>query len=408
MKSRVKFLGRLFSGLQEENFSDLTVERLNAYRAHFNLSLISEELQQTLPDFEPKQEDECHYIEIEEAEYIEDDDNMHEEILEAVDVSIIQEDYGIVEEEVYMDENQLEEEELDISEDHQVEYKPKVSHLKNNNTQQTEDEKLFTFQCHVCQIEVAKMKLLEAHCKQIHGCVPRVKCCSDECDSVLSTWRRLMIHKEKHFPTDNHLKCHECSRIFTTSVRLAEHMDRHRIRFVCAHCGKYFKEIKTLRWHEDTHTKPIEERRNHQCMYEDCGLMFITKQACNNHIAQKHEKVVNYFCTEPGCNKAFFTRKNLYEHVRIHGERKFFCDQCNFKAKTKCALNVHKDMHTVGDSYACDICGSRFSVYRRLKSHMSKSKKLQLRSEKLINFFFQLFIPNVNISAAFVSQHSSE
>lgn len=56
----------------------------------------------------------------------------------------------------------------------------------------------------------------------------------------------------------------------------------------------------------------------------------------------------------------------------MHGERKFFCDQCNFKAKTKGALNTHRDIHNVGETFSCDLCSAVFPAHRRLKQHMSE------------------------------------
>jgi uncharacterized C2H2 Zn-finger protein len=371
MLDTAKGLNRLFSGLMEENSVDLNLLRLNAYRAHFNLDSIVSHTNTTSETLAlENEEDQSNY---EYVEYKLDDSDLKDEttetIVEELDSSLIVKDEFDVEEEVYL------EEEITESQDSEyfLEEQENVSTDSVTETVQTEDEKLFTFQCHLCPDyapEFLKMKHLDAHCKSVHDSIPMVKCCSSECDSVLSTWRRLMIHKEKHFPSNERFSCPQCQKNYATQIGYEKHLNSHNIHFICSHCGKEFKEAKTLRWHEQTHSKPLEERKNHECPY-GCGLRFITKQACKNHVGAKHEQNIIVSCKVPDCNKSFFTRKAYHEHTKnSHGERKFLCDQCNFKARTKSALNIHKDIHRVGDTFSCDLCNSVFSGYRRLKAHM--------------------------------------
>lgn len=303
-------------------------------------------------------------------------DNFDEAIAESIDdatlesMEIIQEDYDIVDDEIY--EDRVEEVESSYMSDDSLESQRHRKKVRGS-MEKTKDEELFAFQCHLCSApEFPKMSLLTLHCRQLHDSLPRVSCCSEECGTVLSTWRRLLIHKEKHFPSNDRFRCEVCKSVYLTAKRLEQHMPTHKLRYVCGYCGKTFKMAKTLRWHEETHIKSLEERRNFQCSYPDCGLRFITKQACQNHIEMKHLKEVNFYCPEPTCNKPFYTRKHLTEHMRVHGERKYCCDQCSFRTKTRSALNTHKDVHKVGHTYYCDYCNSSFPVYRRLKNHMSK------------------------------------
>lgn len=98
--------------------------------------------------------------------------------------------------------------------------------LEEDEKHVTENEKLFNFQCHICtNLVYTKFKVLENHTKMIHNCLPQVACCSQKCGKILSTWRRLMIHKEKHFPSpsDKVLRCDECFRIFSTLVGFEKH-----------------------------------------------------------------------------------------------------------------------------------------------------------------------------------------
>lgn len=98
--------------------------------------------------------------------------------------------------------------------------------FEDDDKQITENEKLFNFQCHICEnLIYSKFRDLLNHAKKIHNCLPQVVCCSKKCGKILSTWRRLMIHKEKHFPSpsDAVLRCDECYRIFTTNSGFEKH-----------------------------------------------------------------------------------------------------------------------------------------------------------------------------------------
>lgn len=284
---RARELERMFNGLADENASDLTTDRLNAYRAHFNLSQIEADV----TDGKAENEDE-------QLEFI----NEYEDALDETEVEECQEiieehvespgeNYEI-EEETYLEE--VEEEE--VVDDSLVCYDYQETPPRPSATfrDKTEDEKLFAFKCHLCDhSEFGKMKLLASHCKQAHDTLPKVKCCSTKCEAVLSTWRRLLIHKERHFPNSERLRCTECDKVYISLFYLERHMESHKISHICSQCGKNFKEIKTLRAHEATHLKPVDERRLNFCPYDDCSMKFITKQACQNHMAMKHEKVVN-------------------------------------------------------------------------------------------------------------------
>lgn len=364
-------LQKMFKGLDEESIDDLTIVRLNAYRSHFQLSMLiaDEDVEEEMENIEVVEE--C-----EESEVIEENDENRYENVE-MDSVIYEEPVEEAEEIV---EEYLEEEHEDCSykiimvQDFQKENVVEEKSMDDETTKNVsrpDYEKLFTFQCHLCdEPEFSKMTDLTVHCREIHNALPSVRCCSQDCGKMLSTWRRLIIHKERHFPSEEALKCHQCHRVFTTFIGLERHKKRHTTSYVCTYCARTFKEPKTLRWHEATHEKSIDERRNFECCH--CSQKFITKQACQNHIGMKHEKIVSFFCKVVECRKGFFTKKALCEHQRTHGERKFKCSYCDFRAKTKSALTTHMDAHLNEKCFACDKCDMTFVSLRRLKCHMSE------------------------------------
>lgn len=353
----------MYWGLREENDADLSITRLNAYRSHFNLSsMITAEEVFLMP--------ESYKLEPESEESFETEALEEETINEVTEVGL---EDCVYEEEVYInDEEQLDENIIYIAQEAEP----------NALNQKTEEERFFYFGCHLCDHEeFPKFKLLAQHCKISHSSMPKVKCCFDACDSVLSTWRRLIIHKEKHFPSSDRLRCSTCQKPYSSVTALQNHIESHNNQFICTHCGKAFRESKTLKIHEQTHLKPLDERKKQLCPFPNCGLKFITKQACQNHVGMKHQKSVVCCCKEENCGKSFYTRKSYYEHLRnAHGERKYFCDQCDFKARTRQAINVHREVHIEGRVFSCDLCSATFSIHRRLKHHMSKHLKESLRN----------------------------
>jgi uncharacterized Zn-finger protein len=140
--------------------------------------------------------------------------------------------------------------------------------------------------------------------------------------------------------------------------------------FFCTYCEKPFKEQKSLRFHEKTHERRVDERKDFECSH--CGKKFVSKQACQNHIGQAHEKIVSFFCKVETCKKGFYTHKALCEHRRIHEERKHACSVCNFMARTKSALSAHMDTHKKDATFKCAICDAAFVSNRRLRTHMSE------------------------------------
>jgi len=200
----------MFKGLDDEDLNDLCIRRLNAYRSHFKMStMIPTEVNQYSQEI--KNEDD-----IEETyEFIDDTDSEEPEaIVEEILVETVNEDEEmeeIVEE--YVDEELENDESIDDD-------KTFMYHMSDSNKLL----KLFTFKCHLCdQPAYPNMKLLTEHCQSEHNSQPSVKCCSDECGKMLQTWRRLMIHKEKHFPSEEAMTCSICHTVFATKAGFENH-----------------------------------------------------------------------------------------------------------------------------------------------------------------------------------------
>lgn len=203
MITKANKLTKMFNGLDEENKEDLMndITRLNAYRSHFQLDEM---------------------LVIEEPEENEEQVPLKEEILfeemEIVEEYLDDENYLQSNPEKTKKEEEINPEDFNQEEEDEEEFENLRDYIK------ADYEKNFTFKCHLCEEPTFnRMTDLDHHCREVHQTLPKVKCCSEECGKYLSTLRRLIIHKEMHFPSETVLKCEICKKIFSTLVGFEKH-----------------------------------------------------------------------------------------------------------------------------------------------------------------------------------------
>lgn len=276
------------------------------------------------------------------------------------------------EEDVYEEETSTIEDTATVEDIQSFEKYEKKNGEKVLISEDDEDEKLFTFACHVCdEPEFTKMFQLSAHTRSAHSCLPQVKC---YCDKLLSTMRGLQRHRAKHFPRSSDIRCTQCTRVFKTQKGLNNHFEKshgpNKAKFICASCGQNFCNEKVLQRHELTHELPPELRRNYEC--SECNKKFISSDARKGHIAKYHEKVLSFFCDV--CSKGFYTRKSLLSHSETHKPHESVaCDLCNRTFKAFKNMHKHRKTHfapALEEYLVCDNCEKQFRKKSQLKLHM--------------------------------------
>lgn len=145
----------------------------------------------------------------------------------------------------------------------------------------------FTFECHICKEEFTKMAHLTAHCCEHHDCQPEVICF---CGKTLSTWKRLQIHRQKHFPETFNYECTECKMVYKMKASYINHMKQkhgpNAKKYVCSQCARCFKDSRTLVAHEKTHLPP-DMKLVFDCQL--CDKKFVNKNSLKSHTLSVHE-----------------------------------------------------------------------------------------------------------------------
>ena len=87
-----------------------------------------------------------------------------------------------------------------------------------------------------------------------------------------------------------------------------------------------------------------------------------------NELKRKHRR---FECDT--CHKKLKSRTDLVEHTHIHtGENSYVCDKCGKQFRTKINITQHQLTHIEGKSHVCKICDKRFQCHRYLLSHRRK------------------------------------
>ena len=107
--------------------------------------------------------------------------------------------------------------------------------------------------------------------------------------------------------------------------------------------------------------------KNRQLSCGVCNKTFFRKDHLVNHM-RMHTGQKPYFCEI--CKKAFTLKSSIYSHMRIHtGQRPFICEHCQKTFSQKHHLEDHVRVHTGQRPYMCEICNKSFSRRGNLKKH---------------------------------------
>ncbi|THD28166.1 GDNF-inducible zinc finger protein 1 [Fasciola hepatica] len=237
------------------------------------------------------------------------------------------------------------------------------------------------FICDVCNAVYANVASLRSHMKKHNYIAKRHQC--EHCPYSTQYGKNLLKHIEsmhekgqtdqfqcegcaRFFPTEDHLRdhecaslqfnayrCEECGRVFKTKLRLKYHADIHNPRkpYVCdvEGCDRAFRTPKYLKNHRDEFHRM--QPKNYLCPVEGCDLVFHRKTHLKRHIATHEDSEKKYHCQWPSCQRRFCSEETLNLHYRKHtGEKPFNCALCTYTCYNKPTLNEHYRLNHAKDS----------------------------------------------------------
>ena len=156
--------------------------------------------------------------------------------------------------------------------------------------------------------------------------------------------------------TEN-INCKVCPSTFNQFGHLKKHIESQHIelKHQCLKCSKFFN----YKHHLKEHVERFHERKIYEC--EQCGHKLHSSSGIKHHISAVHKKVF-YECSFEACDYKASQKSQISLHIRSyhHGEKKFKCNNCDFRAFKKCTLQKHVDSH--GSFHPCDICKKEYTT----------------------------------------------
>lgn len=127
------------------------------------------------------------------------------------------------------------------------------------------------------------------------------------------------------------------------------------LKLECAECGEFFKSKCKLR----VHWKRVHMQHDWVC--EKCKRTFKTEYAYNKHLNDK-----NAPCQQ-------MTKVNI---EGVGKDRKFYCQQCDYKSHRLKDMKRHLNSHTGVHPYECTICHKSYTQRSTLNSHVETAHKM--------------------------------
>ena len=193
--------------------------------------------------------------------------------------------------------------------------------------------------------------------------------------------------------------CDSCGENFSTVEDLVCHIEQeHEEELLdCPQCGELLHGVSLGKHMAAEHRKEAVRRVNiesdHIC--QNCEEVFVSKLALKRHAKKVHcDDIKKFDCTE--CSAVV---TDLKTHMKSHQEKKFICEKCDKRYRTKFDLKTHMkavhlkvldtcphcgrqtanlNKHIYGNhtnEFACSICGKLFARATQLNYHMKAHER---------------------------------
>ncbi|XP_070495595.1 zinc finger protein 808-like isoform X2 [Chironomus tepperi] len=178
----------------------------------------------------------------------------------------------------------------------------------------------------------------------------------------------LLLRSTLGRPENYQFICVICSELFFDHDEMADHMknlhDQHADHTcqLCSFTGSLQEIIKHGRYHEENVTY-------HCCI---CEKTFPNGDEIIMHLL-RHAEYKPFECSQPGCNKTFFDKYKLKQHIQTHdpnAKKNFICEFCQRSFAQLDYLNCHiRRKHSSVKPYSCSYCPKQFAFLHDLNLH---------------------------------------
>lgn len=161
-------------------------------------------------------------------------------------------------------------------------------------------------------------------------------------------------------------KCHICSQSFALKTALARHMERH-LQVKCPKCDKMFASKNSL----SIHMTNLHSGKDRTKVCDTCGQGFLSKLSFDRHINEHIGIELQRFQCKI-CQRWLKGEINFRNHMKwVHtdGNREYQCDICLQKYPHSRALQAHKLQTHIEPKHECEFCGKKFKKAICLKEH---------------------------------------
>jgi KRAB domain-containing zinc finger protein len=172
-------------------------------------------------------------------------------------------------------------------------------------------------------------------------------------------------HEDRHGETEE--TCTICDRLFRNKTQFRKHMDKKHLNrgdFLCSICQYTAMSRESLKAHEASHLN-----EEHKC--EECEYVSTNPRQLRDHVYYHHKLVKSFQCIY--CPFKAKKRCAMDLHEATHSTtQNYMCDKCNFKTGRLDYLNRHKFLH-MPPRYVCDLCdykthdSGNYSTHKRVK-----------------------------------------
>ncbi|KAJ8039851.1 Zinc finger protein 37 [Holothuria leucospilota] len=200
------------------------------------------------------------------------------------------------------------------------------------------------------------------------------------CGALLSK-KRLKSHMEALHSSkerERNFECSTCHKKFLKAINLERHKLSHTdYMSKCRFCEKSFKYDYYRKAHEKYHMAnpppaPVRKPRQQNSMLQNDLPMagdskrMLGRSTQNGTVSECHETLRIFTCNI--CGKSV-RLAGKYQHLKIHKEKRYKCDICDFRLGTNAALKMHMKKHTQECNIPCRHCGKLFKRYQERLTH---------------------------------------